>query len=196
MLLSLEFRPTMRTYVLCMLLIAFTGAAQRIEPDSGLKSFEIRCTVCHGGDGNGNERAPGILNFVATNSDDQIAALIRKGVRAMPPHDIVDPEMKNLLAFLHTLRPIRSAGLRQPRRATAKLQDGTILPGSVLNESHFDMQLQTADGKIHRLVREGDVYREPSVGPKMDWPRYDGSFTGNRDSPLDQINTSNVSRLS
>jgi len=186
----------MRSYSLWLLAIASIASAQKTVPDRGAKSFEIRCTVCHGGDGNGNERAPSILNFVATNSDEQIAALIRKGLRGMPAHDIADPGMKSLLAFLHTLRPIRTAGSSSPRRATAKLQNGSILQGNVLNETHFDMQLQTADSKVHLLVREGDVYREPSLAPKMDWPRYDGSFTGNRNSPLDQINTTNVQRLS
>lgn len=185
----------MRIYFLSLLAISLTASAQQSVPASGAKSFEVRCTVCHGGDGNGNERAPSILNFVTSNSDEQIAALIRKGVRAMPPHEIADPEMKSLLAFVRTLRPVRAPGARLPRRASAKLKDGTILQGNVLNETRFDMQLQTADNKVHPLVREGDLFREPSVEPKMDWPRYDGSFSGNRHSPLDQINTTNVQRL-
>jgi alcohol dehydrogenase (cytochrome c) len=44
-------------------------------------------------------------------------------------------------------------------------------------------------------VREADIYREKPVMPKLDWPRYDGSFTSNRNSPLDQINTANVRHL-
>ena len=188
------------TLWLCFLLLAMKATAQNtvqnMAPDSGMKSFDTRCTVCHGGDGNGSERAPGILNFVASNPDSQIAGLIRKGFKAMPSHDIADSEMKDLLTYVHTLRPIRGSGRSAVRRASAKLTDGRVLQGTVLNQSNFDLQLATADGKIHLLtVTAGGIYREAPLLPKMDWPRYDGSLTSNRNSPLNQINTSNVQRL-
>ena len=66
----------------------------------------------------------------------------------------------------------------------------------MLNQSNFDLQLATIDGKIHLLATATNgTYREKSLLPKMDWPRYDGSLAGNRDSPLDQINTTNAQRL-
>jgi alcohol dehydrogenase (cytochrome c) len=76
-----------------------------------------------------------------------------------------------------------------------KLPDGRSLQGTVRNESGFDMQLQTADGKLYRLVREGETYREAPLLPKQDWPMYDGGYSANRHSPLTQINTENVKRL-
>ena len=181
---------------LYLVIFAFAAPAQQSTPDSGAKSFETRCAVCHGGDGNGSERAPSLLNFVASNPDSQTAALIRKGFKGMPPHDIADQEMKELVAFVHTLRPIRGAGQRPSRRATAELRDGRVLEGQVLNQTNFDLQLATADGKIHLLtIGKGGLYSENPASPKMDWPRYDGSYTSNRNSPLDQINTANVQRL-
>jgi alcohol dehydrogenase (cytochrome c) len=186
----------MRTSWLCLFAVALTAAAQPNASSPGAQSFEARCTVCHGGDGNGTERAPGILGFVDSNPDSQIAALIRKGFKAMPPHAIADSEMRELIAYVHTLRPVRGPGARPVRRANAKLEDGRTLEGNVLNQTYFDMQLLTADGKIHLLTMgAGGVYRENPVTPKLDWPRYDGSYSGNRNSPLDQINTSNVQRL-
>ncbi len=177
---------------LCIFLVAVTAVAQ--PGGAGAKSFETRCTVCHGGDGNGSERAPSILAFVASHADSEIAGLVRAGVRAMPPHDLADSEMQDLLAYAHTLQPIR--GARTVRRATVKLQNGQTLEGQVLNQTNFDLQLRTADGKVHLLsAGAGGVYDESPVLPKMDWPRYDGSFTGNRNSTLDQINASNVQRL-
>jgi len=188
--------PYLRTLWLCLVLFALAAPAQQSAPDSGAKSFEARCTVCHGGDGNGSERAPSILNFVDSNPDSQIAALIRKGFKAMPPHEIAESEMKELVAYVHTLRPIRGPGRRPSRRATAKFVDGRVLEGEVLNQTNFDLQLATADGKIHLLtIGNGGLYSEDSALPKMDWPRYDGSYTGNRNSPLDQINTTNIQRL-
>lgn len=189
--------PTfMRTRLLCVFSFALMSTAQEAATDPGAKSFEARCTVCHGGDGAGSDRAPSILEFVASNPDPQIAALIRKGFKAMPPHDIADSEMKDLLAFIHTLRPLRADGARTTDRVTVRLQDGRFLEGNVLNQTNFDLQLATADGAIHLLIGvDGGAYREIPVLPKMDWPRYDGSFTSNRNSSLDEINTTNVRRM-
>jgi alcohol dehydrogenase (cytochrome c) len=185
----------MKTLLLCALVFALNAQAQQNPPTPGARSFETRCSVCHGGDGKGSDRGPSILNFVTSNPDEQIAARIRNGGGGMPPHTIADPEMKDLLAFMHTLAPAAPAMVAQKKHAVAKLKDGRTLEGDVLNESNFDLQLATADGKMHLLTREGDVYSETPVLPKMDWPRYDGSYTGNRNSPLDQINTRNVQHL-
>jgi alcohol dehydrogenase (cytochrome c) len=180
----------------CVLPLVFSLAAQDSSVAPGARSFETRCSVCHGGDGNGNERAPGIVGYVESNSDEQIAALIRKGVKAMPPHAIKDPEMQALLSFLRTLREESGAGgPRQPGHASIKLGNGAILQGVVRNQTNFDMQLQTADGKIHLLTRDSGSYSELDRSPQMDWPMYDGGYTANRHSTLDQINTTNVARL-
>jgi alcohol dehydrogenase (cytochrome c) len=186
----------MKATPLWLLLVACAAGAQQAPPGggaTGANSFAVRCAVCHGGDGNGTERGPNLLGFVSTHVDDQIAALIRSGVRAMPPHDIADPEMTSLLAFLHTLQVPEAA--RAPERRTVTLAGGQTLIGSVLNETRFNLQLATDDGHIHLLTRDGDTYREPSLLPKQDWPRYDGSLNGSRNSTLAQINTSNVQKL-
>jgi alcohol dehydrogenase (cytochrome c) len=187
----------MRAAALALLLPAAFGAgAQQSAPDAGGRSFETRCAVCHGGDGNGSDRAPSLRDFIAANSDQRIAALIRAGVRAMPPHDIADPEMAQLLAFLHQLRPPAGTDAAAPQRRSVLLDGGDSLQGRILDETNFNLALATDDGKIHLLERTADVYREPPVLPKADWPRYDGSFTSNRRSELDQINAANVRRLS
>ncbi len=183
----------MKRLFLCIALFA-AGVSARQSPSSpGQRSFNTRCAVCHGADGHGSDRAPSLSGFVASNTDEQIAALIRSGVRAMPPHpDIMDAEMKDLLSFLHVIAPSAPA---EVKHGIAKLRDGRTLEGEILNESNFDLQLATSDGKLHLLVRDGDAYREKPVEPKMDWPRYDGSYTSNRDSPLNEINTTNVQHL-
>jgi len=179
-----------------VLALVFSLRAQDSAVTPGARSFEARCSVCHGGDGNGNERAPGIVGFVESNSDEQVAALIRKGIKAMPPHTIPDREMQALVSFLRTLRAESgSGGSRQPRRGSIKLENGRVLQGVIRNETNFDVQLQTADGKFHLLTRDGSAYREADLAPKMDWPSYDGSYSGNRHSALAQINTTNVNRL-
>jgi alcohol dehydrogenase (cytochrome c) len=167
--------------------------AQEAASTEGARSFDTRCAVCHGGDGNGSQRAPSLLAFVASHPDEEIAALIRSGVRAMPPHTLAAPEMTALLAYLHTLAPIAGAEAH-PKRAV-RLTSGAELEGSVLNESNFSLELAGDDGKIHRLERDGDSYREAPLAPTVDWPSYDGGFSGNRHSAMNQVNTSNVQRL-
>jgi alcohol dehydrogenase (cytochrome c) len=180
---------------LLLFTIQVMAQAPAAVPPEGARSFETRCSVCHGGDGNGTGRAPSLLGFVASNPDAQIAALIRTGIRGMPAHNIADPEMTTLLEFLHTLRPMTGPGEEAARTMTVTLDIGATLEGKVLNDSNFDMQLATPDGKMHLLLRDGNVYRETSLLPKLDWPRYDGSYSSNRNSTLEQINAANVRNL-
>jgi alcohol dehydrogenase (cytochrome c) len=51
------------------------------------------------------------------------------------------------------------------------------------------------DGRFHLLKRHDDVYHEKSILPKADWLDNHGDKAGNRYSPLKQINTGNVRRL-
>jgi len=164
------------------------------EPLPGAKSFELRCAGCHGGDGDGTDRAPSLRPFVIANRDEQISDIVRNGVRAMPAHDIGAAELTDLIAFLRKLAPPGSVP-NPNRQVSITLDSGEILQGEILNETSFNAELLDVDGHIHMLTRDADRYREPSVLPKTDWPYYDGSYTGNRHSPLDQINTDNVSRL-
>ncbi len=199
----------MRIFLLpCILWIAVSANAQQSisNPEKNLpgkNSFDTRCSGCHGGDGNGSDRAPSLLTFVGgspsedvgPSSDEQVASLVRKGVRDMPAHVIGDPEMKDLIAYLRELAKANPAALTWHRHGVAKLADGPTLEGEILNETNFDMDLATSDGKLHLLSRDGNQYRERPILPKMDWPRYDGSLTANRNSTLDQIDTTNVQRL-
>jgi alcohol dehydrogenase (cytochrome c) len=182
--------------VLALLCVSLGASAEEAGgPSPGGASFASRCAACHGADGNGTERGPSLRAYVAANPDPQIAALIRTGIRGMPAHNIADPEMTDLLAFLHTLGPVAGTSPSAAARRTIRLNTGESLQGDVLNETNFDLQLASADGRIHLLTRDGEVYREPSLQPEVDWPRYDGSFTSNRNSPLAQINRSNVRAL-
>ncbi len=63
-------------------------------------------------------------------------------------------------------------------------------------ETESDAQLLAADGKFHLLARAGDKYQDKPIEPKSDWLTYHSSDSGNRYSTLDQINTSNVRKLS
>jgi alcohol dehydrogenase (cytochrome c) len=97
---------------LCVLCVATVVHAQS-PPAAGRSQFENRCGVCHGGDGNGGEYAPGIVAQVAARSDEQIATLVREGLpgRGMPATpNLSDAEIRELTQYLRTLRPRAGRG--------------------------------------------------------------------------------------
>src|SRR5271157_5989058 len=69
------------------------------------RTFGTHCTICHGGDATGSDRAPGILPFLASHSDAEFSALVRNGRpdRGMPNFDFNDSEMKVLIGHLRGL---------------------------------------------------------------------------------------------
>jgi alcohol dehydrogenase (cytochrome c) len=192
-------------------LFLVTASALLAQPRGGpTRTFANRCTICHGGDGTGTDRAPAILTFVAAHSDSELAVLVRTGRldKGMPRFDFTSDEMEALLAHLRNLVSGATqvandgggnsrGGVRafQPHPVSLKLQDGRTLEGTLTSEARYSATLLTGDGKFHLLARDGDSYRERQIEPKQDWTSYDGSYTGNRYSPLEQINTNNIQRL-
>ena len=179
------------------LLLAVGAAAICPQPvTDGKASFASHCVLCHAGDGRGTNRAPSILGYLGSHSQAEIAALIQSGIQAkgMPAFDLAEEELHGLVAYLVTL-DTRSNERRANPVKEFRLADGSLLRGSVLNESGFDVQLRTEDGKLRLLRRDGGAYREAISDSEVDWPTYHGSYTGNRHSELDQINLRNVSNL-
>ena len=66
--------------VLCTLLS--TGAAFAQSPDAGRRQYELVCSRCHGGDGNGGELGPGIVTRLFARDDEGLATLVRDGLPA------------------------------------------------------------------------------------------------------------------
>jgi alcohol dehydrogenase (cytochrome c) len=191
----------------CVLLFASAAMAQ--SSAAPVKSFDSHCSICHGGDANGTDRAPGILAYVGSHSPAEIAALVRAGRldKGMPRFDFTDSEMASLLDHLNGLRTgaveapaRRGRGGRggrafQPHPLTLNLQNGQTLAGTLTSETTFTATLLTPDGKFHLLTRDGDKYSERQIEPKRDWLSYDGSYTGNRYSSLEQIDLKNIHLL-
>ena len=166
-------------------------AAQDASPGRAL--FENRCARCHGSDGNGGELGPAITGRLRNHNDQQLATLIRTGVPAggMPPIAIGDADMPILVRFL---RSIETRGRGRPLvRMTVRTTEGRELEGEVLGQGFDDLQLRTADQKVHLLRKAGERYREVTSG--TNWPSYNGDPGGNRYTTLSQITTANVSRL-
>ena len=188
----------MRLPKLILCLIPAAALAQNSAPATdltkGRHAFENRCSICHGADAMGGELGPPIIRRLVSKDDTQLAALIREGLptRGMPANDVADPEMKDLIAFLRSLRGGRGAGMR-PVRGKAETADGKMLEGLILNQTIEDMQMRTDDNRLHLLRKVGEKYRE--VTSTTDWPSYNGQPGGNRYTSLDQINKTNVSHM-
>ena len=168
----------------------------------GEESYRTRCALCHGGDAAGSDRAASILATLDASGPEQLARIITEGVpsRGMPGIEIPDEELTPLVAYLKELAAAAPPAARdprapQPRAASIPLAGGDALEGTVLNESGFDVQFRTSGGDILLLRREGDAYREAAIEPYVDWPTYHGSYSGNRHSPLDQIDRDNIDGL-
>src|SRR5438477_5123400 len=151
---------------LCIFVVAPVLLGQ--APGAPARTFATHCTICHGGDANGTDRAPAILGFVASHADEEIAALVRTGRvdKGMPRFDFSNSEMKALIAHLRGLatgavqpalspgrggRGGRGGGPFQPRPASLKLQDGRTLQGTLTSSTSFSATLLTPDGKFHLL---------------------------------------------
>ena len=171
------------------------GAGAQTVGDSspGRQVFASRCAACHGTEGNGGELGPAIAARVPLRSDADLQALLREGLpgAGMPAFQNLSPtDTTNLIAFLRTLRPRNGAAAVQ---TSVTLTDGRTLRGAILNQAAGEMQLLGEDRAIHLLRASGERHR--TVTSQTDWPTYNGNVSGNRYSPLTQIDASNASRL-
>jgi alcohol dehydrogenase (cytochrome c) len=177
--------------VVCTVLAASAAGAQ--TPERGRLIFAGRCATCHGTEGLGGELGPAIAARLPLRTDQDLEALVREGLpgAGMPAfQNLATTEAADLIAHLRTLRP-RSAVAQA--RATVTLTNGRTLQGVVLNRSPGEIQLLGDDRKIHLLRANGDRHRE--VTSQSGWPTYNGHPSGNRYSPLTQIDRTNVARL-
>src|SRR4029079_17936301 len=77
---------------------------------------------------------------------------------------------------------------------TIKMADGRTRTGILLAASETSAVL-LENNRFVLLSVDGDVYREKAITPKADWTHYDGFLNGNRYSPLELVNATNVQRL-
>lgn len=187
--------------------------------DAGRSRYQTRCAGCHGDTGTGGRHGPGIVNGSRAISKDAVREVIRKGIpnAGMPAFAVSDEELDSIATFVMSLK---TAAGRAPSQhnVTVRLRNGKTIRGVARNESAFDMQLLGVDGKLYLLSKEdmAEVVRGESspdgssgssvmgAGISFDdvahpkpgaWPTYHGNLSGNRFSPLNQINTSNVQHL-
>jgi alcohol dehydrogenase (cytochrome c) len=162
--------------------------AQNIDP--GRLAFQSRCARCHGADGNGGQMGPPIALRLPTHDNQQLGKIVRDGVplKGMPPNVIPDGELAALLKHLRTIEQ-RALVTRTSVRTT----DGRTIEGHLLGEGLSDLQVRTADNRVHLLRREGDRVRPVTSSPG--WSTYNGDPGGNRYTTQTQIDKTTVARL-
>jgi alcohol dehydrogenase (cytochrome c) len=181
----------MRTWVVTVGLVALPSIGFAQAADPGRQAFEARCARCHGGDGSGGPMGPSIAERVATRDDDQLARVIRTGFpdAGMPGQAVADAEIAAIVKFLRSIE-------RQPMGAAVRsftTSAGTRLEGRVVAEGLDDLQVRTADNRVHLLRRDGERVRE--VTSSVSWPTYNGDTRGNRFTTLTEIDKTTVARL-
>lgn len=166
-------RPLLTGFICMLLLFAgLTAKAQDTLP--GRAVFNSACAHCHGENGLGTELGPSIVPRVTEENDQELVSFLRTGSpeRGMPPATIPDEQMPALLEYLHFL--------------VSSADDAGTAP--VLGSS----SLQT-----NRVVEDFvPVDRDTLLNPSpSDWLWFSRTPDAQRFTPLDQVDTDNVSGL-
>ncbi len=161
---------------------------------AGRKTFENRCSGCHGADGNGGELGPAIARRALNLTDAQIKTTVLEGLptKGMPANNVSEAELPSLLVYIRSMRPRRYGFQPYPLKVT--LTTGKTLDGTVIGESFDDAQLRTGDNHIH-LLRKADGGKFREVTSEVNWATYNGDEGGNRFTRLKQIDKTNVKRV-
>lgn len=203
--------------------ITATGGAERpqgntapgasaSQPDIE-RLFTVNCGICHGVDGRGAERGPDIITppRAARRPLQETERIIREGIPAggMPPSILPAEDIRALAVHLRAL----AEGAREPptfAHVRIRLRDDRTLEGLVQNESNFDMQLLTMEGRLAAFTRDEireiselgrrtmpvlKAREEPDAWGPEDWPTYNGDPGGNRHTRLRQITPANVAEM-
>ena len=111
-----SYMISMRKALFCFFLLTPSLISQpQARP---ARTFGTHCSICHGGNAGGTDRAPNILPFVTSHSDAELTALVRSGRldKGMPDFDFTDSEMKVLIGYLRGLSSGAASAAAGPAR--------------------------------------------------------------------------------
>jgi PQQ-dependent dehydrogenase (methanol/ethanol family) len=102
----------LRSLVLALLLgsAGFPAWPQAQRPQVAPKQFVQTCSLCHGGDGRGTDRAPTMVDSakIRAMSDSDISDIIRKGKGKMPAFPLPPADIETLTHFVRSLNTTTS----------------------------------------------------------------------------------------
>jgi predicted CXXCH cytochrome family protein len=151
-------------------------AAARVNPlkpdeaniAEGASSFQQRCSVCHGFDGNGRTtigehvypRAPSLREALPALTDGQIFTYINDGIRntAMPAWDLPEKQIWQIAAFLRHLPPTAAPGSGD-KAQSAHAIDAHYVGSAACESCHKEIYAR------RRKTRMANVVRDPREHP-------------------------------
>lgn len=141
---------------------------------SGRALFNSACAHCHGADGRGGELGPSVVPRVNEDDDSELANFLRTGSpdRGMPPTTVTSEQMPDLLEYLEFLASSSGGG-----DTSAVADTRPMVPNDVVEDF---------------VPVDREMLLDPSPS---DWLWFSRTADAQRFSPLDQIDTDNVSGL-
>jgi alcohol dehydrogenase (cytochrome c) len=166
-------RPALSLFAGCFLLaVASHSAAQDVG--AGTELFNATCAHCHGGNGQGGQLGPSILQRVATDSDTALSEFLKVGnpQRGMPPALLADGQYGDLLAYLRFL-------------------------ASTVSDTSFTLdENRNQYASMPTIENFTPVTEQMLLNPSPnDWLWFSRTADAQRFSPLDQIDRGNVNTL-
>jgi alcohol dehydrogenase (cytochrome c) len=184
---------------------------------SGAALYGEACATCHGADARGLNGPNLVALVAARRPDDRLLQTMRNGVPGsiMPPSTASDAELRAILGYIKALAspPPASAVYGRPTpdadAITLTLNDGREIHGERRNEDAFSIQLAQAGGRLQGYLKSNvrSIVRgkpgKPALADRLPgvsdrdildglknperWLTYSGDYTGQRHSPLKQI---------
>lgn len=101
--------------------------------EAGNTQFQQKCAFCHGRDAAGGESGPDLTRSKLVQDDvngDKIAVVVRGGRPGkMPPFDLSDQDMNDVVAFVHSQRTKAAKAGQRKGVDVADLQTGNLAAG-------------------------------------------------------------------
>lgn len=147
--------------------------ALNAQNPAGAEIFNTNCAHCHGGNGQGGELGPSVLQRITADNDAALTAFLRTGnpVKGMPPTPISDAQYPALLAHLR------------------ELATGAADTGNLASAGNRYASMPTIENFVP--VTEATLL-DPDPA---DWLWFSRTADAQRFSPLTQINSNNVDNL-
>lgn len=185
-----------RTLSIVFLLMSISYSLSAQTTEEGRVIYDTTCARCHGGDAQGGESGPSVLQQISARTDTDLAAYLQTGTpdKGMPPVNLDPQDLNRLIGYLRSMVPLFTPGPESIDRRRLTLDDGSLVEGLVINEGYSDLQIRDEGGDIH-LLRKLPNSRYREVTSEINWGSYNGDSLGNRHSDINQINKDNVSSV-
>jgi alcohol dehydrogenase (cytochrome c) len=167
-------KPKLKAIAAGCLLAALSGFSAAQDVGAGVELFNATCAHCHGGNGQGGQLGPTILQRVASDDDVALIEFLKVGnpQRGMPPAAVAENQFGDLLAYLRFLA-------------------STVADSGFATDETRNQYASMPGIEDFTPVTEA-MLLNPSPN---DWLWFSRTADAQRFSPLDQIDRGNVQQL-